>query len=71
MADYLEKNSKEIFESNNADYSSAQKKGIPRALLSRLTLSKPKLNAGIEGVRKVGDLADPVNQVQIKRELSK
>ena len=71
MADYLEKNSKEILEANNADYSSAEKKGISRALLSRLKLSKAKLNSGIEGVRKVGELADPVNQVQIKRELSK
>jgi len=71
MADYLEKNSKEILEANNADYSSAEKKGISRALLSRLKLSKSKLNSGIEGVRKVGELADPVNQLQIKRELSK
>ena len=71
MADYLEKNSKEILEANDADYSSAEKKGIPKALLSRLKLSKSKLNAGIQGVRKVGDLTDPVNQVQIKRELSK
>jgi len=71
MADYLEKNSKEILESNNADYLNAEKKGISRALLSRLKLSKSKLNSGIEGVRKVGDLADPINQVQIKRELSK
>ena len=71
MADYLEKNSEEILEANNADYSSAEKKGISRALLSRLKLSKSKLNSGIEGVRKVGELADPVNQVQIKRELSK
>ncbi|MBO8220666.1 glutamate-5-semialdehyde dehydrogenase [Prochlorococcus marinus] len=71
MADYLEKNSKEILDANNEDYSSAEKKGISKALLSRLKLSKAKLNSGIEGVRKVGDLADPVNQVQIKRELSK
>ena len=71
MADYLEKNSQEILEANNADYLNAEKKGISRALLSRLKLSKSKLNSGIEGVRKVGDLADPVNQVQIKRELSK
>jgi len=71
MADYLEKNSKEILEANNEDYSIAEKKGISRALLSRLKLSKSKLNSGIEGIRKVGDLADPVNQVQIKRELSK
>jgi len=71
MADYLEKNSKEIIEANKADYSNAEKKGISRALLSRLKLSKEKLNSGIEGVRKVGYLADPINQVQIKRELSK
>jgi len=71
MADYLEKNSKEILEANNADYSSAEKKGISRALLSRLKLSKEKLNSGIDGIRKVGDLADPVNQIQIKRELTK
>ena len=70
MADYLEKHSKEILEANNEDYSIAEKKGISRALLSRLKLSKAKLNSGIEGVRKVGDLADPANQVQIKRELS-
>jgi len=71
MADYLEKNTKEILDANNEDYQTAEKKGISRALLSRLKLSKEKLNSGIEGVRKVGDLSDPVNQVQIKRELSK
>jgi len=71
MADYLEKNTREILEANNEDYIRAEKEGISKALLSRLKLSKEKLNSGIEGVRKVGDLADPVNQVQIKRELSK
>jgi len=71
MADYLEKNSKEILDANSEDYKRAEKKAISKALLSRLKLSKEKLNEGINGVRKVGDLADPVNQVQIKRELSK
>ncbi len=71
MADYLEKNTNKILEANNEDYAKAEKKGISKALLSRLKLSKEKLNAGIEGVRKVGDLADPLNQVQIQRELSK
>jgi len=71
MADYLEKNSKEILEANIEDYERAEKKGISNALLSRLKLSKEKLNSGIQGVRKVGDLADPVNEIQIKRELSK
>ena len=71
MADYLEKNSKEILEANSRDFKIAENKGISKALLSRLKLSKEKLSSGIQGVRKVGDLADPVNQVQIKRELSK
>jgi len=42
MADYLEKNSKEILEAKNEDYSNAEKKGISKALLSRLKLSKSK-----------------------------
>ena len=71
MANYLEKNTKEILEANSEDYKRAEKKGISKALLSRLKLSKDKLNLGIEGVRKVGKLYDPVNQVQITRELSK
>ena len=71
MADYLEKNTKEILESNNEDFTRAETKGISKALLSRLKLSKEKLNSGIEGVRKVGELKDPINQVQIKREISK
>ena len=71
MADYLEKNTNEILEANSEDYERAEKKGISKALLTRLKLSKEKLNLGIDGVRKVGKLSDPVNQVQIKRELSK
>jgi len=71
MANYLEKYTKEILEANNEDYQHAENKGISKALLSRLKLSKEKLNSGIDGIRKVGDLADPVNQIQIKRELSK
>ena len=70
MADYLEKNSKEILEANHEDYLRAERKNISKALLSRLKLSKEKLYAGIEGVRKVGELSDPVNQIQIKKELS-
>jgi len=44
MADCLEKSTKEILEANNEDYTRAQKKGISKALLSRLKLSKEKFN---------------------------
>ena len=71
MADSLDKNSKEIIEANIEDYKKAKDKGISEALLSRLKLSKEKLCLGIEGVRKVANLSDPVGQIQIKKELSK
>ena len=70
MADNLKKNAKEILEANNEDYSRAENKGIAKVLLSRLKLSKDKLNSGIQGIRKVGCLSDPVEQIQIKRELT-
>ena len=50
-------------------YKKAEIKGISKALLSRLKLSKEKLTLGIEGVRKVGNLSDPIGQIQIKKEL--
>ena len=70
MADNLEKNSKKILQANARDCKKAENKGISKALLSRLKLSKEKLDLGIEGVRKVGNLSDPVGQIQIKKELS-
>ena len=36
MPNYLEKNTKEILEANSEDYIRAEKKGISKALLSRL-----------------------------------
>ena len=66
MADSLEKNSKKIIKANIEDYKKAENKGISKSLLSRLKLSKEKLNLGIEGVRQVGNLIDPVGQIQIK-----
>ena len=71
MADSLEKNSNEIIKANIKDYQKAETKGISKALLSRLKLSKEKLSLGIEGIRKVGNLSDPLGQIQIKKELSK
>ena len=67
MADYLVKNSKEILEANHDDYSRAENKGISKALLSRLKLSKEKLNLGNRRSKKVGNLSDPVDQIQIKK----
>ena len=71
MANYLEKDSKEIIQANIEDYKIAENKGISKSLLSRLKLSKEKLNLGIESVRKVGNLPDPGGQIQIRKELGR
>ena len=71
MADALVENFEKILEANSYDYEIAENKGISKSLLSRLKLSKEKLNAGIEGVRKVGQLKDPIGELQINKELSK
>ena len=70
MADSLKDNSKNILDANKYDYENAEKKGVAPSLLSRLKLSEEKLFLGIEGVRKVKELSDPVGQLQINKELS-
>ena len=70
MAESLVSYSDEILEANDYDFNNAKKKGISQSLLSRLKLSKDKLLHGIEGVRKVRDLSDPIGQVQINKKLA-
>jgi len=70
MADSLFHYSEEILEANHHDFNAAKKKEISQSLLSRLKLSKDKLLNGIDGVRKVRDLPDPVGQVQINKKLA-
>ena len=70
MADALVHYSDEILEANDSDFYVAKKKGISQSLLSRLKLSKDKLLHGIDGVRKVRDLPDPVGKVQINKKLA-
>ena len=70
MADSLIDNAAKILEANKVDYKLAQTKGISNALLSRLKLSKEKLYQGIEGIRQVSRLNDPIGRLQIHRELA-
>ena len=71
MAEALRNNTDKILEANKNDYKIAEEKGISKALLSRLKLSKDKLDLGINGVRQVGKLRDPIGELQINKELSK
>jgi glutamate-5-semialdehyde dehydrogenase len=61
--------SEEILQANIADCEAAVASGIAKPLYKRLQLDEHKLRDAIAGVRDVGNLADPVGQVQIHREL--
>jgi len=70
IADSLLKNADKILEANLNDFKTAQNKGISSSLLSRLKLTNEKLLDSINGIRKVGQLNDPIGQLQINKELS-
>jgi len=70
MANALIKNADNILEANINDFEYAKENGISESLLARLKLTRDKLDLGIEGVRKVGNLTDPIGQIQINKELS-
>jgi glutamate-5-semialdehyde dehydrogenase len=69
VAQALEQSEAEIVAANEADREAAQADGISPALLARLKLDAPKLNAEIAGVRSVMSLPDPVGKLDIHREL--
>ena len=70
MANSLIKNADSILEANNSDFEQAKENGISQSLLARLKLTRDKLNLGIEGIKKVRNLTDPIGQIQINKELS-
>ena len=70
MANSLVKHSDEILDANIKDFEHAKENGISQTLLARLKLTKDKLHLGIEGIRKVSNLTDPIGQIQINKELS-
>jgi glutamate-5-semialdehyde dehydrogenase len=68
IAKALEQDGAAILAANRADCAAAVDT-IPAALYARLKLDQSKLQAGIQGVRDVAKLADPIGQIQVKREL--
>ena len=70
MANAIYKNADKILEANIKDFEKAKENGISQSLLARLKLTREKLNLGIDGIRKVRNLKDPIGQIQINRELS-
>ncbi len=60
MADALEHNADYILEQNEKDLAKAREAGRSEALVDRLKLTKPRISAMAEGLRKIAALPDPL-----------
>eukprot|EP00253_Pinus_taeda_P000983 PITA_00983 len=70
VANALEANKDLIREENEADVSVAQQIGIPKSMISRLTLKPGKVSDLAKSVQMLADMDDPVGQVQKRTELA-
>jgi glutamate-5-semialdehyde dehydrogenase len=69
MADALAADAEAILAANAADLEAAAADGLAPALVARLKLDAAKLDSGIEGVRQVAELPDPLGVRQLHRAL--
>jgi glutamate-5-semialdehyde dehydrogenase len=63
MAEGIEKRSENLIKENRKDILSAEKKGISRAMIDRLTLNQKRIKEMAEGLREVVMLPDPVGEI--------
>jgi glutamate-5-semialdehyde dehydrogenase len=63
MAEKLQRKSRELIKENKKDITSAQKKGLSKALIDRLTLNEKRITEMASGLKEVANLPDPVGEV--------
>ncbi len=63
MADALLADSVRILEANEEDIRQARERGLPEAMIERLTLNEKRIAAMAEGIRQVAALPDPVGEM--------
>src|SRR5574344_1627950 len=63
IAELLHTNAEEILAANKTDVENAQKSGLSKPMLERLTLTKERIASIAEGVQQVAALADPVGEI--------
>jgi glutamate-5-semialdehyde dehydrogenase len=63
MAAGLEKESAKLIAENKKDLVAAEKKGLSKAMIDRLTLNAERIKAMADGMREVAALPDPVGEV--------
>jgi glutamate-5-semialdehyde dehydrogenase len=63
MAAGLEKEAERLISGNRKDLTEAEKKGLSKAMIDRLTLTPERIKAMADGLREVAALPDPVGEV--------
>jgi glutamate-5-semialdehyde dehydrogenase len=63
MAEEIEKKAEELIKENRKDIESAEKKGLSKAMIDRLTLNPKRIKEMSEGLREVAQLPDPVGEI--------
>jgi glutamate-5-semialdehyde dehydrogenase len=67
MAAGLEKESAGLMAENKKDLAEAEKKGLSKAMIDRLTLNGDRIKAMADGLREVAALPDPVGEIMKMR----
>lgn len=63
IADALESRANEILDANGKDIEAAEKKGMRKAMIDRLSLTRERIADIANGVRQVAALPDPIGEV--------
>jgi glutamate-5-semialdehyde dehydrogenase len=63
MAEALRKNAKELQGGNRKDIAAAQKKGLSKAMIDRLTLTPQRIEDMAKGLLEIAGLPDPVGEI--------
>ncbi len=63
MAAGLEKDADELMAENKKDLVAAERKGLSKAMIDRLTLNPARIKAMADGLREVAALPDPVGEI--------
>lgn len=63
MADYIKQRKDELIQANKVDVENAERKGLAKALIDRLTLTEKRINEMIKGIEEVAALPDPVGEI--------
>ncbi|MCI8285504.1 MAG: glutamate-5-semialdehyde dehydrogenase [Firmicutes bacterium] len=69
VAEALLANKAEIIEENEKDLAAAKEREIPQPIIKRLKFNDAKIQDVISGINELIGLPDPLNKVQLKREL--